>query len=57
MRGAKLPAERFFVHPARDGNGPEAHLRGELNAQVAETANAENSDKIARACAAVPQRV
>ena len=55
--GAEFARERLFVLAARDGDGTETHFCGELDAQMAETANSEDSDEIPRAGAALPQRV
>src|SRR5262249_10653504 len=54
---AEFPGERLLVLAASDGNGTEAHLRRVLNAEVAEPTDAEDRDEVARACAAVAQRV
>ena len=54
---AELLRELRLVLAARDGDGVEAHPRGELHAEVAEPANAVHGDEIAGARAAVPQRV
>ena len=54
---AELPGERLLVGAARDRDGAEAHLRGELHAEMAEAADAEDGDQVARPRAAVAQRV
>ena len=45
---AELPGERLLVLPAGDGDRAEAHLGGVLNAEVAEPADAEDRDEVAR---------
>jgi hypothetical protein len=57
VAGAKLSGERFLIIPWRDGNGLEAHLRSELNSQVAETSHAEYGEKITGPRTAVAKRV
>ena len=54
---AELLHERLLVFAARDRDGLEAHLRGELDAQVAEPADAEDRHRIAGPRAAVSKRV
>ena len=43
--------------PAGDADGVKAHLRGVLDAEMAEAAQPEHGDDVARPRAAVPQRV
>ena len=57
LRCAKLAGQRFFVPAPCDGNGPETHLRGVLNAQMAESSHAEYGDRIAGARATVPKGI
>src|ERR1700693_4316259 len=54
---AELARQRLLVLAARDRDGLEAHLHSELNAQMAEAADAEHGDDVARTRAAVPKRV
>src|SRR5437870_8693395 len=54
---AELADELRLVRAARDGDGPEAHARGELDAEVAEAADALDRDGIAGTSAAVAERV
>ena len=56
-RRAQLAGERLLVLAARDADRVKAHLRGVLNAEVAEPAQAEHGDDVARPRAAVAQRV
>lgn len=44
---AEFPGQRFLVIPSGDGNSFEAHLRGELNAQMAKPSHPEDGDKVA----------
>ena len=57
MVGAEIDGEFFFVFSAGDGDGFKAHLIGELHAEVAESADAEDRHEIAGARGAVAQRV
>src|SRR6476469_5013237 len=43
---AKLFGKRLLVRAARDGDNLEAHFRGELDTEVAQSADAENRDAI-----------
>src|SRR5438132_2218763 len=54
---AQLPDELRLVRTARDGDGPEAHARGELDGEVAKAADALDRHGIARPGAAVAERV
>src|SRR5439155_16447685 len=54
---AQLPGERLLVRPAGDGDGAEAHPGRVLDAEVAQPADAEDGDEVARPRAAVAQRV
>ena len=56
-RGAELFGERGFVLAAGDGDGLVAHARGVLHAEMAEAAEAEDRDEVARAGAAVAEGV
>src|SRR2546428_5701082 len=47
LRRSKFFGERFLVFAARDGNRFETALRGELNAKMAEPAEAEYGDDFA----------
>ena len=57
MRRAELLGQRLLVSPSCDRDGPETHLRGKLNGQVPESANAQNGDDIPRRRGAVTERV
>src|SRR6266542_1321414 len=54
---AELARQSLLVLAARDRDGPKTHLCGELDAEMAEAAHAEHGDEVARARAAVAQRV
>ncbi len=54
---AKLFRQRLLVLAARDGNNFEAHLGRELDAEVAESTDAEDGDKVARPCHGLAQGV
>src|SRR6185295_13609537 len=54
---AELLRQRGLVGAAGDRDGPKAHLRGELDRQVAEAANALDRDGVSGAGAAVAERV
>ena len=56
-RRAQLAGERLLVLAAGDADRVKAHLRGVLDAEVAEAAQAEHGDDVARPGAAVPQGV
>ena len=56
-RRAQLAGERLLVLPAGDADRVKAHLRGVLDAEVAEPAQPEHGDDVARPRAAVAQRV
>jgi len=47
----------LLVCAASDSNGLEPHPSGELHSEVAEAPDAENSDEVTRACAALAQRI
>ena len=57
MSRPELSGQRFLVLPARDRNGFETHLRGELIPQMAETSDTEYGNEIARPRAAVAKRI
>src|SRR5262245_38807237 len=57
VRRAELPGERLLVLTPGDRSGAEPHPRRVLHAQVAEPAEAEDRDEVARPGAAVAQRV
>src|SRR5215467_2607513 len=42
----ELARQRFFVFAARDAHRLEAHLHGELHAEMAESAKPENRDHV-----------
>ena len=54
---AQLPGEWLFVFAARDGDGFAAHLRRELYGEMAEAADADHSDQIARPRATVAKTI
>ena len=54
---AQLRASGSLSAAARDPDRPKAHFGGELDAEVAESAEAENRDQFTRAGAAIAQRV
>src|SRR6202022_1479519 len=54
---AELLSELPLVRAARDGDGPEAHARGELDAKGTEAADALDRHGVARARTAVAERV
>src|SRR5204863_344798 len=45
VRGAELPRECLLVRAARDRNGPESHLRRNLDAEMAEATDAEHRNR------------
>ena len=56
-RAPSSRASGLLVRAARDRDGVEAHLRGELDAEVSEAADAEDGDEVARHRAGVAERV
>ena len=54
---AQLPGQWLFVLAARDGNGFAAHLRGELYREMAQPADADHGDQIARPRAAIAKTI
>ena len=55
--GAEVAGQRFLFLAAGDGDGVKTHLGGELHAEMAQSANAENRDQIAGRGAAFAQGV
>src|SRR5262245_18010298 len=53
----ELPRERLLVLPPRDGHRLVAHPGGELDREVAEPADPEHGDEVARPRAAVPDGI
>ncbi len=54
---AQPPGQRLLVRSSGDRNGPEPHLRGKLNAQMAEPPDPQNGDDVPGHRAAVPERI
>src|SRR5262245_38409413 len=57
MLRPKFPGQRLLVDSPCDGNRLETHLRRELNAQMTESTQPEDGNKITRPRAAIPKRV
>src|SRR5262249_46221611 len=55
--GAQLVRELGMMLATSDGDGIEAHLRGVLHPEMAESPHAQNRYRIRRTCPAVPDRV
>src|SRR6266404_1217636 len=57
MVRTQLPGQRLLVAASCDGDSLETHLRGELDAQMTETTQAQDCDHIVGSRAAIAKRV